>query len=242
MQKFFWLILLFSFLVFSDAWAQEKFDPEKWIKDAETVLIGTDSYTAVFHKQERIKGELAKKETIFIKFKKPLKIYMKWIEHPFKGRETLYVEGRNDNKLNVHEGGFLSFITFNLDPKSTWAMKGNRHPITNSGLDYLVKMIEENVRKGIKSGEMTWVGHGIENVYGRNTHKIELIFPKDDLEGFYCYRAVVYTDLEQKVPIKIRIFDWGNRLIEDYAYEDLKLDAGLKDHDFDSNNPEYNFR
>jgi hypothetical protein len=36
-------------------------------------------------------------------------------------------------------------------------------------------------------------------------------------------------------------FDWEDRLIEGYGYEDLTLDAGLTDADFDPRNPKYEF-
>ena len=48
-------------------------------------------------------------------------------------------------------------------------------------------------------------------------------------------------DCELKVPIKIQIFDWDDRLVESYGYENLKLDAGLTDSDFDPNNSDYKF-
>lgn len=43
------------------------------------------------------------------------------------------------------------------------------------------------------------------------------------------------------MPIKIQIFDWSNRLVECYGFEDLKLNPGLTDRDFDPKNPKYQF-
>ena len=59
--------------------------------------------------------------------------------------------------------------------------------------------------------------------------------PKDAAKGYYCYRCIVNLDLETKMPIKTRIFDWDNRLVECYGYE------RLSDKDFDPKNPEYHF-
>ncbi len=59
--------------------------------------------------------------------------------------------------------------------------------------------------------------------------------------GYYCYRAVINLDMESKIPIKVRIYDWDGLLVEDYGYENLKLDAALTDTDFNPNNPEYRF-
>lgn len=58
-------------------------------------------------------------------------------------------------------------------------------------------------------------------------------FPKDRRCDSYCYRSIISFDLEKKVLIQVRNFDWEDRLIEDYGYEDLQLHAGLTDADFD---------
>ncbi len=234
-------ILLPLALTLSCLWTQDDFGAEKMIAEAEEALAQVDNYTAIFHKQERIKGILNPEETIVFKFKKPFKVYMKWVKNPYKGRESLYVEGANDNRIKAHEGGIISFVEVDLDPLSSRAMKGNRHSITDSGLDNLVKLIGKEMRRGIAVGEMEFIDHGQETVYGRTARKIEGIFPRDKEKGYYCYRAVISFDIELKVPIKSKIYDWENLLIENYGYEDLKLNAGLTDFDFDPKNPEYKF-
>ena len=76
-----------------------------------------NDYRAIFHKQERVEGELLPEETILLKFQKPLKIYMKWIEEPLKGSEALFVQGKYDNKLIAHRGGILGVVTCRWTPK-----------------------------------------------------------------------------------------------------------------------------
>ena len=58
------------------------------------------------------------------------------------------------------------------------------------------------------------------------------MFPRDPAKGYYCYRAELCLDVERKVPLKLRIHDWGDQLVESYTYEALRLNAGLKDGDF----------
>lgn len=216
-------------------------DPELWVRESEAALAKIDSYTVIFHKQERVKGKLLEEETTLFKFKRPFKVYLKWIKEPFKGRETLFVEGWNDGELRAHEGGVMGIITANLDPLGSMAMKGNRHSILDAGLEKLVIKIGANLRKGLKNNEFTLKEHGEETVGGRKTMKVEAIYPKEKAKGYYCYRAVLNLDFEMKVPIKIQIFDWDDRLVEYYWYEDLKLNAGLTDADFDPKNPDYRF-
>jgi hypothetical protein len=199
-----------------------------------------DNYTAIFHKQERVKGKLLPPEKMLFKFKRPFQIYMKWIGEEHEGREVLYVQGRNENRIKGHEGGILGVVTLNLDPNGARAMKGNRHPITDSGLDFLVDKLASNVRLGLENSELQVRDHGLEPVYGRNTRVYEGIFAKKP-NVYYCYRALVNIDEDLGVPVKVRIFDTENQLIEMYGYENLKLEAGLSAADFDPDNPQYRF-
>lgn len=235
------VILLSIGTILSGVFVQENVDFEKLLYEAEAALANVDSYTAIFHKQERIKGDLMVEETIFLKFKRPFKVYMKWIKAPYKGRECLYVEGANNNRIKAHEGGILGLVTVNLNPLGSRAMKGNRHPITETGLENSVKRIGGEFRKGIEAGEIELKEYGEETVYGRKTIKVEGIFPKEKEKEYYCHRALINLDIEVRVPIKIKIYDWEDKLIENYGYEDLRLNAGLTDADFSSRNSDYRF-
>ena len=235
------LLLILMSVIVTGVESQEKIALDKRLAEAESILEKADSYTAIFHRQERIRGKLNKEETIFIKFKNPFKIYMKWIKEPFNGREVLYNFGWNKNRIKFHEGGVMGMINLNLDPFSSMGMNGNRHPITHSGLQYLVKSIEKDLRMGINAAESEIRENGEELIYGRQTKQIEVIFPNDQSKGYYCYRIVMNLDIENKLPIKVRVFDWDDKLIECYGYENLNLNAQLTDKDFDPKNPEYEF-
>jgi outer membrane lipoprotein-sorting protein len=103
-------------------------------------------------------------------------------------------------------------------------------------------MVGDNLRTGVRSKELE-CRRGTEGmVYGRRTQSLELVFPRDPRNGFYCYRSIISLDVEKKVPIRVQVFDWEDRLIEDYGYEDLTLNAGLTDANFDPRNREYRFR
>lgn len=212
----------------------------RWIGEAEARLARVDSYTAVFHKQERIDGRLREEETVFMKFKRPFKIYMKWIRPPHEGRELLHVAGWNGNRIRIHGGGgLLGLITMNLDPHGRAVMRANRHVITESGLEHLVGVVAANIRKGVATGEVRFVDLGRDNVYGRDARTVELRFPADRAKGYYCCRAVLSLDAENRMPLRILVFDADDRLVERYEYEDVRLDAGLTDADFAPENPAY---
>jgi len=235
------LLALFSVLFApNNARAQDRTDLEKRLQETEAALAKIDNYTAVFHRIERVNGKLIPEEITFLKFKRPFKVYMKWI-NPLQGQESLYVEGTNNNKVRAHGTGLTKLITVNLNPNGAMAMENSRHPITEAGLEILVKKIGSNLQRGLRAGELTSKDHGERTVYGRKTREVEGILPKDPAKGYYCYRCIVNLDVETKMPIKTQIFDWEDQLVECYGYEHLNLNPGLSDRDFDPNNPEYHF-
>jgi len=198
-----------------------------------------DDYTAIFIKQELVDGELLPEETIRFKFKKPFKVYMGWMEGPHEGREALYVEGENDNQVVGHEGGFLGLVTLNMEPAGSMAMKGNRHPITDVGIGRLIEIIETNGRRAKDQGELKLGYMGVEKVFGRTTHHIEAGLPPG--KGYYAGRFDIWVDTENGLPVKIRIFGWDGALWESYGYNDLRLNPGLADAEFEEDYEDYDF-
>ena len=235
------LLALFSVLFTpNDARAQDRTDLEKRLQETEAALAKLDNYTAVFHRIERVNDKLIPEEITFLKFKRPFKVYMRWI-NPLEGQESLYIEGANNNKVRAHGTGLTKLITVNLNPTGSMAMENSRHPITEAGLEVLVKKIGSNLQRGLRAGEFTSKDRGEQTVYGRKTRELEGILPKDPSKGYYCYRCIVNLDVETRMPIKTQIFDWEDQLVECYGYEHLNLNPGLSDRDFDPNNPEYHF-
>jgi len=219
----------------------DKPDAEMWIAEAEAACARVTSYTAVVHKQQRVAGKLLAEETILLKFKKPFSLYMKWIKAPYKGSELLYVAGWNENRIRAHRGGLLRFITRDVDPMDPGLMAGNLRPVTDIGISQLVKTVAINVRKAIKGGELGFYDKGDEPVYRRKTRILEVILPNDTAGGYDGRRLVINQDVENKILIRIRVYDLHDQLVENYGYEDLDLDARLADTDFDPANSAYRF-
>lgn len=233
--------LLLLWAVAATGGAADKPDPEKWIDEAEAAYHGVGSYTAVVHKQQRVAGKLLPEETIFLKFKKPFSLYMKWIKAPYQGSELLYVAGWNENRVRAHRGGLLRFITRNLDPMDAALMAHNLRPVTDIGLGQLVKTIAVNVRTALNAGELGFSERGEEPVYGRKTRVLEIVFPNEYAGDYHGHRLVINQDAESKIPIRIRVYDQDGQLVENYGYKDLDLDARLADADFDPAHSGYRF-
>ena len=159
------LLGLFSVLFGSNnACAQDRPDLDKYLQETEAALAKVDNYTAVFHRIERVNGKLIPEETTFLKFKRPFKVYLRWIK-PFAGQESLYVQGTNHNKIRARGTGFASLVAVNLNPTNGLAMKDSRHPITDAGLENLINKIGSNLRRGLRAGELTSIDRGEQTVY-----------------------------------------------------------------------------
>lgn len=217
-------------------------DAEKWLVEAEAAYDRVESYTAIFHKQQRIAGELLDEENIFLKFrKKPYSLYMKWVTEPYKGSELLYVVGWNKDRIKAHRGGFFSFIVRNLDPNDPELMENELRPVTSTGVGFLLQTVAINMRKAIKAGVLRFTERGKENIYGRDTQVMVIDIPYENAEDYDGAQFVINQDVESKILLRIRVYDRDGQLIENYGYENLNLDARLSDADFDPKNPEYDF-
>ena len=218
-------------------------------EDLASLLLGMEAayakvtdYTARFTRQEWLNGGLQPREEMLLKFQRPARMYLRWTLGPPKGREILFVQGRDDDKILVHEPGLLAgLFTSVMAADSPRVLKESRHPVTDIGLGYLIELLVSNMKRALERSELTLVDSGITFQSGHRIRRLEGIMPRDPRQNYYCYRAVVSIDLEWGLPVAVTIFDWDNRMIEEYTYRDLRLNPGLREIDFDPANPEYSF-
>jgi outer membrane lipoprotein-sorting protein len=200
-----------------------------------------DHYTATFLLQERVDRELGPNQWLMLKFKKPLKIYLRWLKGKHEGRQALYPAGVDGNELWVRLPLLVGAVTVSLDPQSPSGRKGSRHAITDVGIGKLLDVITENTSRGMQRGELTIEDSGQRTTFDRPAQRYILHFPADPAKGYYCMTALIDVDREYQLPVYAEIFDWYGQLIERYGYLDVRLNPGLTDTDFDPKNPAYGF-
>jgi hypothetical protein len=200
-----------------------------------------DHYTATFILQERVDGELGSEQRLLLKFKKPLKVYLRWLKGKHEGRQALYPAGVDGNELWVRLPLLVGAVTVSLDPQSPRARKGSRHAITDVGIGKLLDFIVENSSRGMQHNELMIEDRGQRATFGRPSQRYILHFPDDPSKGYYCMPAVIDVDREHRLPVYAEIFDWRGQLIERYGYLDVRLNPGLTDADFDPKNVAYGF-
>jgi hypothetical protein len=211
-------------------------------------------YQGTLVKHERIGGKLAEEARMEFRIRNPaqspafgLAAYLKFKEpRSARGREVIWVAGQNENKLIAHEGGFLNLLRVELAPDSSLAMLGNKYPITELGLLRLVEKLIEKIDRDVDLSQCLIETREGQLVGDRACRLIQVTQPKS-VPGADFYIAQVFLDTERQIPLRYAAFLWPENsgdpppLEEEYTYLDVELNTGLKDSDFDPDNPAYNY-
>ncbi len=204
-------------------------------------------YTCVLVKRERIAEKLRPYEYLFLKVRhRPFSVYVYTLA-PIKGREIIYVEGRNHGRLWAHESGPRRLIigTISLDPRGPRAMKGQKYPITEVGILNLTRRLLEVGRQELRCPDIQVKTYAQARLNGRPCLVLEFVHPRATNHRFYMAR--VFVDREWNLPVRYESYGppaapgEKPRLLEEYTYTNLRLNVGLTDEDFDIRNPNYRF-
>jgi hypothetical protein len=205
-------------------------------------------YTCTFYKRERIDGELSSMNVMTMKMRNaPYSIYFRF-HQPNKGREAIFVEGRNDGRILAHDVGFTKLLagTMKLDPHGARAMENCRHPITKAGIGHLIETIADRWQAELSDEESVVLFDPKIRVGSAPCLLVEAIHPEKK-PGFYYHKVRLFIDAELGIPIRYEAYDWPAKpggapeLLEEYAYDGVKLNVGLGDGDFDAANQLYSF-
>lgn len=213
-------------------------------------------YTAILMKREAVDGVVGEPNFMRIKIRNerttaegtvPFSVYMKFLKpKSVAGREVIWVKGQNDNKILAHETGLIGIKTFHLDPDGWMAMKGNRHPIYEAGLENLVLKLIEKAERDRAAGDCTVTYTEDAKINGRACSLIEVVHDVRR-EPYEFHKAQVFIDNELQIPVRYSAFDWPTapgaepQLIEEYTYVKVEINVGLKNIDFETSNPEYSY-
>jgi len=218
-------------------------------------------YTATLVKRERIDGALGAYEYIYTKVRNakpagnagetPFSVYMYFLKPAeAKGREVIYVAGKNENKMCAHEGGGgikAALPNLWLDPAGFLAMKGQRYPVTEIGLENLIVQLINRAERDKKAGICKVQFRKGAQINQRSCTMIQVVHP-DKRFPYDFHIAQIFVDDELKVPVRYAAYDWPEapgarpKLMEEYTYLNVKVNNGFGDMDFDINNPGYNFQ
>ena len=203
-------------------------------------------YECTFSKKEVVGNELIS-QTMKMKVRhEPFSVYMYFTE-PSKGREVIFVEGKNDNKLQVHETGLAALIgTLSLAPEDSRVMAENRYPITRAGLKKMLESLVQQWEEETKYGETEVKYFQDAKVGDYKCRVIESSHPQPRKQ-FKFHMTRLWIDEKSGLAVRVQQFGFPKKkdakppMLEDYAFTSIKPEVRLSDRDFDVNNPSYNY-
>jgi hypothetical protein len=215
-------------------------------RDATSKLQG---YSSTFIKQELTPKKGMIRQSMSVKFRRdPFSVYIKFID-PHPGREVIYVDGRNKGKMQVHEpSGIVSLAgTLSINPTGDEAMKENRYPITNFGMEKLLDVMIAQWEIELKHAETDVTTYPNAKVGDVECRMFEVTHPKE--RPHFKYRLTrMYIDRKNGLPIRVERYAFPTKageeppLVEEYTYTEVKIESKLTDLDFDVKNDTYGFK
>lgn len=207
-------------------------------------------YTAIFTKNELIKGRMLKQVMEIKVREKPFSVYLRNRSGKEAGREVIYVAGANNGNVLAHEVGIKAIAgTVAILPNGHEVMEENHYPLTRIGISNMLETAYQIWDVELKHSDASAVDvkffpNAKLGEVACEAMQITHSQPKRELR-FHLSR--VYFDKETKLPIRAERFGFPRRqgekppLIEEYTYSNLKTNVGLTNADFDPRNRDYGF-
>ncbi len=224
------ILILIGALLFSNAAFAETLAPKdpkgsliSFLKKGNHSYRKLKDYKALFIKIEREEGVLGAEERIYLKFEKPWKIFMKWMEGEKKGLEVAYERGKHKNNLMIHKPGLLLGLgpsVVYLDQNSPWVRKGSAsYDIEDAGIGTFLEDFTAAVAQSSREKKLK-VECPSESFFD-----VTFLDSKDD-DIYFAYRVKVLFDTHSHLPVKMELFDWQNQPMGIYEYRELELNTG----------------
>lgn len=222
----------------------------EWARTSLDQFNEIPSYSCTLVKRERINGKMLEHEYMYLKVRRePFSVYTLFMKPSSKKNDqAIFVEGQNSGKLLGKAGDIRRLAGWvALDPEGDMAMKDNRYPITQVGIQNLLERLIEVGENDAQYGECEVKTTKNIKVNKRDCTRIEVIHPTRRA-NFIFHKARIFVDKEYNLPIRYEAYDWPAQkggepvLTEEYTYVDLNFGVTFGDEDFDKENPEYNGR
>ncbi len=218
-----------------------------------------EDYSCRMVKRERIGGYLRPYEYIDAKVRHewrvggrlvhPRAVYLKFIAPESRaGREILWVDGQNNGNMVVRRGGRrFEYVTVEISPDNENVLRESRYSVSDTGMKTMVRRLIEIGVADLNYGECEVKFFHDVTVDDRRCTCIQVKHPHKRPE-FKYHLARVFVDDEHPVPIRFEAYDWPESeggeplLIEEYTFQNLRLNVGFSDAEFRRGYSAYNFR
>ena len=216
-------------------------------------------YSCRVAKRERVDGRLRSYEYFDAKVRQawqqngrvahPRSVYLKYVgPESLVGREVLWVDGQNDSRILVRRGGKrFNYITVELSADSETILRESNYSPADMGLLTMVKNLIEVAQNDMQYDECEVKFFRDVKIDGRPCLCIQVTHPTRR-EYFKYHIARICVDNERPIPLRYEAYDWpaevGGKpvLLEEFTFQNVKLNVGFTDAEFRRDFPEYGFR
>lgn len=205
-------------------------------------MTGMDTYVYRLRRREAIGERKTPEEVIRVAIRRePYSVHLKWVGNEAKGRETVYVQGKFDNEMQVllaaHDAFPLSpaGIRWSIAANDSKARARSRYPITDTGLASLVErfgVIATALERGeVKHGTMKYLGQLDRPEFnGKVEGVVQVLPPKSDPNLPKGGQRWWFFDVQSGLPVLIIAHDPDGEA-EYYCHDHIQA-MRLGDDDF----------
>lgn len=196
-----------------------------------------NDYNSIFYKSEKTaNGSLEPTQKIFLRYEKPCRIFMRWLDSTKEGLEVLYERGYNEGKLAIHQPGLLLGLmpVVFLEQSSPWVKEGSAsYNIEDVGIENFLNEFNQAVTRAVEEKRIkTIIRENVtEDGMAADEAKVSFSDPENKRD-FFARRLRVLFDKTTSLPLKMELFDWEDEPSGIYVYKNVKINGGSQDLEF----------
>lgn len=225
------------------------------LEDGVRFMCEKTTYTATFHKQERLDGDLSEVQMIDMKVRQGdrFAVYMKW-RNGDRGRQLLYSTEYDDGDMVVKLGGFKGRLLpgIRLNPNGSRALEESRHPVTQAGLLGMTKKAVKHRHRDLTLGDGVRCTQLPNQQFDeRDCICFHFEYQSPAVHDIYR-RCLLLIDGRDHIPVMARNYTWAadsdgltseeldeRTLIENYSFTNIDFAKTLTAMDFSRENRRY---
>ncbi len=228
--------------------ADANLDPlKKLVQLALTRWAAIDSFETRMLRREVIGGKMTPTDEVLFQFRKqPFSVYMRYVGEAGNGREVLYVQGRNDDKMQIvtGSGDGIKGLKVSRSPDDPKVRERSRHSIREAGFDRTLGAFAQQLELlesgRLPPGTIRYVGPTRRPEFGDRPLEcaVRTVSQKDDptLNGGGAWTLWFDASPESPsygLPVLLILQDARGSEIEYICYDKFRGPLKLGDADFD---------
>ncbi|MEL6350056.1 MAG: DUF1571 domain-containing protein [Myxococcota bacterium] len=192
--------------------------------------------TYTVERSEWVGGRQLPPQTIAVRYRRPEALWLQWVDAVYPGRKLLYQKGWNGGQLRVRPSSYLPLL--NLSPTGMIAMRDSRHPVWMISLSRIVDKVLGVTALLAQRPELVaeYTDEGTQRAGGTDSRCYRVTLPYEREPALYAPQVRVCVGLDSRLPTRFSAWkneDGAIRQVEDYVFQDLVVNPGLTDADFD---------